>query len=97
MPDDIQQVLMNQGGTAGIIGFIVLCIIRGWLVPRKTLEDVRADRDARIGEANARAVEWKEAYTTLSAATQQLMHQSGELLAAHGHMEVSGSDSRRGN
>ncbi len=50
-----------QGGAAGILTFVVLAILVGRLVPRKSLEDVRADRDARIAEAKVRGDEWRAA------------------------------------
>ena len=37
-------------GATGVLTLVVLMILRGALVPRRTLEDVRSDRDARLGE-----------------------------------------------
>ena len=34
-----------QGGAVGLVGLIVLMILRGVLVPRKVLEEVKEDRD----------------------------------------------------
>lgn len=35
---------------AGVVLLIGVSIMRGWLVPRRTLEDVRKDRDDRLAE-----------------------------------------------
>jgi hypothetical protein len=48
-----------QGGAAGILTFVVLAILVGRLVPRKSLEDVRADRDARLAREEKRGDEWR--------------------------------------
>jgi hypothetical protein len=50
-----------QGGAAGILTFVVLAILVGRLVPRKSLEDVRADRDARLAREEKRGDEWRAA------------------------------------
>jgi hypothetical protein len=37
-------------GATGVLALVVLMILRGAIVPRSTLDDVRADRDARLEE-----------------------------------------------
>lgn len=46
----------------GLISLIVLAVLRGYLVPRRILEDVRKDRDDRVAEAHALAEMWRSAY-----------------------------------
>ncbi|MEV0584116.1 hypothetical protein [Nonomuraea sp. NPDC050310] len=43
---------------------VVWMIFSGRLVPRSHLEDVRADRDARIAEAQKDAEEWHALYVS---------------------------------
>lgn len=57
----IPGAVIVQGGAVGVLAFVILAIVVGRLVPRKSLEDVRADRDARIAEAKARGDEWRAA------------------------------------
>lgn len=72
--------LVVQGSAVTILAGVVLAIIRGWLVPRKTLEDVRADRDARVAAAEAREEQWRQAYLTGQDTIRQLTQQHDELL-----------------
>lgn len=51
-----------QGGAAAIVSIVVLLILRGALVPRSVLTDVRADRDARIAEIAAERDSWRAAH-----------------------------------
>lgn len=55
----IPGTVIVQGGAAGILAFTVLAVLVGRLVPRKSLEDVRADRDARLAREEKRGDEWK--------------------------------------
>ena len=57
----IPGAVIVQGGAAGILTFVVLSILVGRLVPRKSLEDVRADRDARLAREEKRGDEWRAA------------------------------------
>jgi hypothetical protein len=56
------QIPIVQGGAVGLVLAIIWLIALGRLVPRSTLEDVRADRDARIAEANDDATQWQQLY-----------------------------------
>ncbi|PRX95561.1 hypothetical protein [Allonocardiopsis opalescens] len=53
-----------DGGLVGLVGIGVLLVLMGWLVPRRTLNDVRADRDARIAEVQERAANYEKAWKT---------------------------------
>lgn len=59
MLDGIPLDLGDLGAT-GILAAVVFMILTGRLVPRKVLEDVRADRDARLAEA----AYWHTAFQT---------------------------------
>jgi hypothetical protein len=48
---DFTQIPIVQGGAVAVLLAVLWLVYSGRLVPRSTLEDVRADRDARIAEA----------------------------------------------
>jgi hypothetical protein len=49
--------------SAGVLIFlIVLLVLTGRLVPRRQLEDLREDRDARVEAAEHMAAIWQQAY-----------------------------------
>lgn len=57
----------------GLLGLIVLAVLRGDLVPRRILKDVRQDRDERVAEARALAEVWRSAYEFEREANGQLL------------------------
>jgi hypothetical protein len=67
---------VTQGGAAGILGAIVFGIYSGRLVPRRVVDDIRTDRDARIAEAHAQTQEWRAAY---QAAEESRRHLAGQV------------------
>jgi thiamine biosynthesis lipoprotein ApbE len=73
------NVLM-QGSAWTIVAFVVLLILRGSLVSRAVLEDVRKDKDARIAEVLAEKNTWREAHRESEAARLEAQGQVGELL-----------------
>lgn len=72
--------VLVQGGAAALVTLIVLLILRGGLVSRAVLEDVRKDRDARIAELVAERDAWREAHRQSEAARIEAQSQVGELL-----------------
>lgn len=50
----------SQVSLGALVTFVIVAYWRGWIVPRKSLDDVRADRDARIAE-------FKQAYQDATA------------------------------
>lgn len=46
-------------GAGGLVVLFVLSIMRGWLVPRSVLEDVRTDRDVRVAEEHERGEQYR--------------------------------------
>lgn len=49
-------------GAGGLVVLFVLSIMRGWLVPRSVLDDVRRDRDVRVAEEHERGEQWRLAH-----------------------------------
>lgn len=49
--------------SAGVlIALVVVLVLTGRLVPRRQLEDLREDRDARVSAAERQAAIWQQAY-----------------------------------
>ena len=59
-----------QGGAAALLALVILLILTGRLIPRRTHEDVIADRD-----------NWRSAFLQSEAARKQEHDQTEELLA----------------
>lgn len=78
----IPGAVLIQGGAVGVLILVVLAIITGRLVPRRSVDDVRADRDARLAEARARGDEWRAAAQTQDARNDLLSEQVAQLLDA---------------
>lgn len=75
--------IVIQGGAVGVLALFVLGILTGRLVPRKSLEDVRTDRDARLAESQARGDEWRAAAHAQDERNDVLARQLTELLNAN--------------
>lgn len=67
------QIPVVQLGALGVLLAVLWLVFRGHLVPatlvpRSTLDDVRADRDARVAEANNDTAGWRQLYVSECAA-----------------------------
>ncbi|MFF4617347.1 hypothetical protein [Nonomuraea jabiensis] len=58
------QLPIVQPGALGVLLGVVWLIITGRVVPRSTLDDARADRDARVAEADQDATDWRALYVS---------------------------------
>lgn len=65
--------LAIQGGAVGMLGAVVFAIFRGLLVPRGTLDVLRADLEKRVATAERTAEQWRQAYFAASAQADALM------------------------
>jgi hypothetical protein len=74
--------VLVQGGATAVLILVVLAIVTGRLIPRRSLEDVRADRDARLAEERARGDEWRAAAQAQDTRNDLLSQQVGQLLDA---------------
>ncbi|MEZ7005657.1 hypothetical protein [Streptomyces sp. AD55] len=72
--------VLLPGGAGAIVTLIVLLILRGNLVSRAVLEDVRKDRDARVAELLEERDAWREAHRESEAARIEAQKQVSELL-----------------
>jgi hypothetical protein len=69
------------GGAASLIVIAFIhAILSGRLVPRSALEDVRADRDARLAERQKESDDWRSAWEVTQTANGILAAQVSELL-----------------
>ncbi|MGP3737897.1 hypothetical protein ACTWJ9_33480 (plasmid) [Streptomyces sp. GDS52] len=80
MSDLSALAVLLPGGAGAIVTLIVLLILRGSLVSRAVLEDVRKDRDARVAELVAERNAWREAHRESEAARIEAQNQVGELV-----------------
>ncbi|TXS39701.1 hypothetical protein [Streptomyces sp. t39] len=71
---------VGDAGAIGLVVIVVLLILTGRLVPRSTVEDVRADRDARLAELTSERDTWRDAHKESEVARQVAQGQVGELL-----------------
>lgn len=76
----IPGAVVVQGGAVAVLILAVIGILTGRLVPRRSLEDVRADRDARIAEERARGDEWRAAAQLQDQRNDVLAQQIAQLL-----------------
>ena len=67
--DELAGLGMIQGGAVGLVALIVLMVLRGHLVPRRTYEDMRDERDR-----------WRAAHEVSEEARHEAQAQAGELL-----------------
>lgn len=86
MDAGLWALLSQRGPTTAVLGLLVLilgaflrAVLTGRLVPRATLEDVRADRDARIREMAEDRDAWKHAHE-VSEETRTIMARQVEKL-----------------
>lgn len=76
----LAQVSLGDVGFAGLLSLAIFLILRGALVPRSTVDDIRADRDAALASSEATASGWKDAFHTSEAARSAQSSQIDELL-----------------
>lgn len=67
-------------GAVALVGLIVLMVLRGQLVTRRQLEDLRADKDAQLTAEREEKATWREAHRVSELARQEAQDQSAELL-----------------
>lgn len=59
----------------GLLAAFIWAVLTGRLVPRSTLEDVRADRDARLAEVRLELEDWRTFGMTVQQTNQILARQ----------------------
>lgn len=62
MGEWLAAIDVASASSTGLLGVGVLAIMRGWLVPARTLDAIRADLEGQVAECRAREAEWREAF-----------------------------------
>lgn len=68
------------GVLLGVVYWLIRMIARGDWVPRRELDYVRQDRDARLAEKDREIAEWRAATATERAARDVVSDQNRELI-----------------
>lgn len=69
MPSELMGFNITQGGAVALLTLVVLMVLTGKLVPRRTYDDLLKERDT-----------WREAHTVSEAARTSERAQTQELL-----------------
>lgn len=69
-----------QGGATAVLGLVVLLILVGRLVPRRTVDDMRADYQARIDQLTAERDTWRAAHQVSEEARHEEHQQNRDML-----------------
>lgn len=85
----LEGVPLAGFGTAGVLIVVVMMVLRGALVPRSVLLDVRQDRDARLAAQERETQHLRDLDTVRAATVQELVGQVGELVAATREAEAA--------
>ncbi|MER7967797.1 MULTISPECIES: hypothetical protein [unclassified Streptomyces] len=70
-------------GAAALVGLVVLLILSGRLVPRRQLDDLRADKDAQIAAEREEKLTWREAHRVSEEARRTDQELVGEYQEMH--------------
>lgn len=77
--DQLPAGLLPNLGAGSLLALFVLAVLRGWLVPRKSVDQMLAVKEERIVQAEKRGDEWKAAYEAATARADQLADQNDQL------------------
>jgi hypothetical protein len=80
--DTVPLSWLGIGSGWALAGLFVVAIIRGRIVARSVVEDVRTDRTDRVAEARAETERWRQAYLTEAERGRVHDAQFGQLLEA---------------
>lgn len=80
MSELLSGVDITQGGAVAILAIVALLVFMGRIVPRRYLEDLRADRDARLREIAAERDMWRDAHRKSEEERHVAQGQVGQLL-----------------
>lgn len=78
--DAIPSSLLANAGAVGILAVAVLGVLRGWLVPGKSLDAMLAVHKERLDGEKARGDEWKGVAQTAIARADERDKQTEKLL-----------------
>lgn len=77
-----QGLPTDQIALGALVTFMVLSLLRGWVVPRSVLVDRMADKDKQIAALEKERDSWHTAHDVSEAGRAELKRQNGELLTS---------------
>lgn len=80
MLDGLPSALLTNAGAVGILAVAVLGVLRGWLVPGKSLDAMLQVHKERLEQERARGDEWKGVAQTAIARADERDKQTEKLL-----------------
>jgi hypothetical protein len=80
MLEGLPSSLLANAGAVGILAVAVLGILRGWLVPGRSLDQMLALHKERLDQEKARGDEWRAVAETASARADERDRQTEKLL-----------------
>lgn len=72
--------VLAQGGATLLLAIVVLMILTGRLVPKRTVDDMRADKQLRIDALAIERDTWKAAHTISEEARRAALEQTTQML-----------------
>lgn len=75
------QPVITQMGATGVLLFVVISILRGWLVPRSVLMDRIKDKDDIIARQQIDIERWVAAHTVSEVGRAELKAQNSKLIS----------------
>lgn len=82
----ISQPIVVQTGATGILLFVVVSILRGWLVPRAVLVDRMKDKDEIIARQDVVIADLRTALALSEAGRAEISNQNGSLIQGQENM-----------
>lgn len=80
MLDGLPSTLLTNAGAVGVLGVAVLGILRGWLVPGRSLDQMLALHKERLEQEKARGDEWRAVAETAGKRADERDKQTEKLL-----------------
>ncbi len=73
---------LDQVALGALVTFMVISLLRGWVVPRSVLVDRMQDKDAQYAAVAKERDDWKTAYNQSELSRQELQRQNSDLIEA---------------
>lgn len=80
MLEGLPASLLANAGAVGVLAVAVLGVLRGWLVPGRSLDAMLDLHKERLAEEKARGDEWRDAARVASSRADELQKQAEKLL-----------------
>lgn len=90
----LEGVPLAGFGTAGVLIVVVMMVLRGALVPRSVLTDIRTDRDARLAALERETQHLRNLDAARTDTVAELVRQVGDLVAVTREAEQALRDAR---